>query len=329
MYDNVLPIFRLFGQERQFEWHENTEPGTHNYEVDNRQQSYRFFSQHFGLPITTSEIPVEGQLHTPEQLAVGLPTNNLTILGLARKLAREIKRDSAPEDARARAQWAAATRLRLKALLRYHPPAVVHPWMLGNTKAHGLETLSYRFELSDGLSAAGVWLKAATTPPNAPAIVVLDDRGKRAAADAVAAALNRGEQVLALDLLLTSDAAPDSPWEYSALLATTGERPLGIEAGQLIAIANWLRQVSAPAKVRLEATGIRSQAVAQVTSALEPTLFPDVVVRSGMESFSHLLEAAVPYRQSPDLFCLDFYREFDVQILRALAAAGRADKPGQ
>jgi hypothetical protein len=72
----------------------------------------------------------------------------------------------------------------------------------------------------------------------------------------------------------------------------------------------------------LEATGIRSQVVAQVTAALEPNLFPDVVVRNGMESFSYLLEAAVPYRQAPDLFCLDFYREFDAQILRTLAADG-------
>jgi hypothetical protein len=194
----VLPVFRLFGQESQFEWHENTDPGTHNYEVDNRQQSYRFFSQHFGLPVKTPpEVSVEAQLRTPEQLTVGVPTNNLTILGLARKLAREIKRDAVPPDGQARAQWTATKRAQLKTLLRYRPVTMTHPWTLANTRTHQLESLSCHFEFTDGLSAAGVWLKTATAQTNAPVTLVLDDRGKRDAGEAVAAALDRGERVLA------------------------------------------------------------------------------------------------------------------------------------
>src|SRR2546428_12613324 len=62
MYDSVRPIFSLFGRPAQLQWHENTDPGTHNYELDNRQQSYRFFSEHFGLPVVSREVPVEQQL---------------------------------------------------------------------------------------------------------------------------------------------------------------------------------------------------------------------------------------------------------------------------
>ena len=98
MYDNVLPIFSLFGRQAQLQWQENIDPGTHNYELDNRQQSYRFFCEQFGLPIPPREIPID-QLRTAEQLSAGLPTNNLTILALAKKLAAGIRHDPAPLDA--------------------------------------------------------------------------------------------------------------------------------------------------------------------------------------------------------------------------------------
>jgi dienelactone hydrolase len=320
MYENVLPIFRLFGKEERLQWHENTDPGTHNYELDNRQQSYRFFSESFGLPGKAIESSVDREIRSAEQLSVGVPPNNLTILGLARKLAGEIKRQPLPADANARSRWAAATKTRLNTLVRYSPVSVAHPWMLANTRSNGIETLSYRFALGNGLSATGVWLKAITAPSNAPVTIVLHDQGKRAAGEAVSEAVNRGDQVLALDLLLSGDAAPDSPWEYAALLATTGERPLGIEAAQLIALVKWLQAGSSGREpVRVVTTGIRSQTVALVAAALEQTLFAEIVVRNGMKSLSDLFDVGVPYKQAPELFCLDLYKDFDLDILAVLA----------
>ncbi len=48
IFDYVRPFFRLFGREDNLAWHENTDPSTHNYQLDNRLQSYRFFVKHFG-----------------------------------------------------------------------------------------------------------------------------------------------------------------------------------------------------------------------------------------------------------------------------------------
>src|SRR5882724_3052339 len=281
MYDNVLPIFSLFGRQAQFQWHENTEPGTHNYEIDNRQQSYRFFCEQFGLPMPQREISID-HLRTVEQLSVGLPENNLTILALAKKLAAGTRHDPASSEQRNRSRWGAAKRNRLKDVLRYSPVSVTHPWMLANTRQNGIESLSYRFEFSNGLNAVGVWFKATNTPANSPMTIVLDDEGKRSAGVAVSEALNRGEQVLALDLLLTGDAAPESRWEYAALLATSGERPLGLEAAQLIGVAKWVqRRPAAPAGLRLETTGIRSQSIGLAAAVLEPALFAQVSVHDG------------------------------------------------
>src|SRR5437773_790861 len=106
LFDAVRPIFRLYQNEDGFEWHENRDPGTHNYQLDNRLQAYRFFSQHFNLPIIEREISSDAEIKSYDELLVGLPKENLTILGLARKLGSQITRQPLPGESTARAAWA-------------------------------------------------------------------------------------------------------------------------------------------------------------------------------------------------------------------------------
>lgn len=96
VYDAVKPFFKLYGKEDVFAWHENTDPSTHNYELDNRLQAYRFFSRHFGLSPIEHETPANSEIKGYDQLAVGLPKDNLTILGLARRIANEISYPAVP-----------------------------------------------------------------------------------------------------------------------------------------------------------------------------------------------------------------------------------------
>jgi len=320
IFDAVRPFFRLFGREDAFAWHENADPADHNYQLDNRLQSYRFFSKHFLLAAIEDEIPVDAEIKSYEELAVGLPKDNLTILGLARKLAGEIRREPVPSNGPARTAWAVAEREKLKKVVRLASVTVQHPWGVSNTKNKGLETRSYRFELSNGLSATGVWLKAIASPASAPATIVLHDKGKKAMQAEVSDRVNRGEQVLALDLLFHGDCAPaPNAVGFTQMLATTGDRPIGIQAAQLVAIVRWLRETSGTKQVRLESTGLRNQVAALVAAALEPQLFSEVVIREGMPSMKHLLDAPVTYQEAPTLFCLDLLKEFDLDRLAALA----------
>ena len=39
-----------------------------------------------------------------------------------------------------------------------------------------------------------------------------------------------------------------------------------------------------------------------------------------MKSLSYLLDAPIPYRLAPDLFCLDLYKYFDIDSISAIAA---------
>jgi dienelactone hydrolase len=322
IFDTVKPFFKLYGQEDAFEWHENRDPGTHNYQLDNRLAAYRFFSQHFGLPVISSEIPVGVELKSYDELVVGLPKDNLTILGLARKMAADIQRPPVPSQAAAREKWATSEREALRTVVRYNETGLGRVWTLANTKSKGVETRSYLFAMNNGLSANGVWLKGIESPDNAPVTIVLNDRGKKAASAEASDRVNRDEQALALDLLFIGDAWKGAePYSYAQILGATGDRALGQQAAQLVEITRWMKQRAGASRVRLEVTGIRNQVAALVAAALEPGLFSEIVIHEGMSSFSYLLEAPVTFREAPELFCLDLYRQFDLDRLAVMAPA--------
>jgi dienelactone hydrolase len=328
IYDDIKPFFRVFGKVDALAWHENLDPATHNYQVDNRQAAYRFINRSFNLTGPDEEIPVDSEIKSYDDLVVGLPKDNLTILRLARRFASGIQHQPIPSASAERANWITSERAHLKKSVRYRPVTVTHAWAMANTKHRGVETCSYRFDLSDGLSATGVWLKAIRTPDNSPLTIVLNDKGKQGAANDVCARVNRSEQVLALDLLFFGDASPPSPTSpfYTQLLGAIGGRPIGVEAAQLIALAHWLQGRSPGSRIRLETTGIRTQVVALVACDLDPTLFAQLVTQGGMQSLSFLLDKPVVYDDAPDLFCLDLYAEVD---LAGLATLGEPTKVTQ
>ncbi len=337
IFDAVKPYFALYGKADNLQFHENTDPADHNDELDNRQQAYLFFANAFGLPVAEREIPVGAELKSYSELAVEIPQSSLTILGLARKLAAEITRPPIPAEAAARAVWARAEREKLKTVVRYDPVKVREAWLENSTNSKGVESLWYRFELDDGLSATGIWLRTTGTPDDAPLTVVLDDNGKKAAGKEtwdrmswVANLADRGQQVLVLDLLFTGDAAPDQVFfPFTEGLAATGKRPVGIEAAQLASVARWAVEQWRPRQIRLETAGIRSQVAGLVAAALEPRLFSEMAARAGMESLRYLLDAPVSYYDgqvvAPDLFCLDLFKDFDLDRLAAISEPTRIE----
>ena len=309
-------IYELYGRGSELGFYENRDPGTHNYQLDNREQAYRFFSRAFGLPaITTDSAQAGSELRSYDELVVGLPADNLTILDLARRLARGIVRQPGPPE---------AVRDRLRQVVRYQPAKLDRCWLVASTHKGGVETLSYALRFGDGLSASAVWLKADAARKNAPATIVLHDGGRGQTAPDVAERVNRGEPVLALDLAFLGDAWSER--ETRRLLQNLnglGERPVGIEAAELVAVARWLSTRAATPTVRLETSGIRTQLTTLVAAALEPRLFSEVVARDGMKSLGDALEKPVEFMDAPELFCLDLYQVTDLDGLAGLAAPTR------
>jgi len=314
IFEAVQPFFALMGAPEALEWHENLDPGDHNYQLDNRIQAYRFFTRHFNLPIVEEEPAVAGEIEDPEDLVVGLPEHNLTVLGVARQLARNVGRDSPGLSTSVELE-----RRKLRELIRLSDVDLKHLWAIDNTKEGGIESISYRLEFTDRLSATGVWMKATTASANAPVTIVLNDSGKKDASQVVSKRLNRGEQVLAVDLLFRGEASSPNPAGYTQLVATTGGRPLGIQVSHLLRLTNWVLARSGGTQARIETRGIRSQVTGLIAAALRPDLYSQLVIEEGMGSLGYLLEAPISYHEAPDLFCLDLFAEFDVERLVRMA----------
>ena len=316
LYDRIKPFYSLYGKSDSFAWHENLDPGTHNYQLDNREQSYRFLAKHFHLSGPENEIPVDAEVRSVEELSVGLPRENLTSLDLARRFAGGIHRETmAANDARAK----------LKSLIRYKPATVQQAWMVDNTKNKGVETHSFQLLFDNGLSAAAVWLKSIAAPENAPLTVAINDEGRKALSVDVSERVNRGEQVLALDLLFTGEARPQrpAPFTYALLFSSSGDRPLGLETAQLIGATQWMSQKASVHGARIEAVGLRSQMTSLISAAISPGLYTDVAVRQGIPSLGALLNAPVKFRDAPDVFCLDLDKYFDLDTIAQLGAPAR------
>jgi hypothetical protein len=254
----------LFGKESAFGWHENLILRTTTISSPTGRSPIASSPGILVCP-RSKAIPVESEIKSFDELVVGLPKDNLTILGLAQALAGRV----------ARQPVASSDGAVLRKTLRYQDAGLYHAWALGNTKNKGLETRSYRFDFSNGLSADAVWLKAVATPGDAPATLVLHDQGKKTASDEVADRVNRGEQVLAVDLLFTGSSSPQNPdaSAYTQMLAAVGDRPLGLEAAQLITIVDWLRTTSGSGKVRLGEHPASAKPDGAGGSGAEPGMF--------------------------------------------------------
>jgi dienelactone hydrolase len=322
LYDNVKPFFELYGVPNNLAWHQNLVPGVHNYQLDNRTQAYRFFTEHFHLPVAENEIFSDGEIHSAEELAIGVPTNNLTILGLARRLAASITREPIPAAGRDRAAWILAEREKLQSVVRYKPVSMSRAFRMGNSKGQGFQSLSYRFDLSNGLSTTGMWFKQDDSPLVEPVTIVLNDKGYKAAGQAVYDRLSSGHQVLALDLLFIGANMPEIPdssdWEL--LVDSSGDRSLGLEVAQLLAVTHWLRATTGTPSIQVETNGIRDQVIALIAASIEPNMFSDVTNRNAMKSLAYILDKPVPLRSAPELFCLDLYRDFDIDTFTELSS---------
>jgi len=328
IYDAVRPFWALYGKEDAFAFHADAEVLAHNYGHDDRQQAYGFLDKWFSLPAKPDEIEVGADLNTYSQLAAGVPADNLTILGLARQFAAKLQHPSAPGDAAARTAWTQTERGTLAKIVNYQAVTVDHPWYVADTDHDNVESVSFRFGMSNGLSATGVWIKSEWTPEGAPLTVIVNDAGREGADKEiwdhypeVGYAVERGDQVLVLSILFTGDANPlnGDAGRFGAMMQAAGTPPLGLESAQLIGIAHWAQQRWHPSETKLESSGIRMQVVSLVAAALEPALFKSVMIHNGTHDLGYLLDGPVRSSQVPDLFCRDFYKEFDLAMLKAMA----------
>ncbi len=343
VYSDIKPFFELYGKPGNLQWYDNQDPGTHNYQIDSREASYQFFDSVFHIDAPAKEYSdTDSEVESASDLVVGLPKDNLTILGLAQSFAKSIHHE-APQQASA--EWVHTQRDRLREVVRYSPVSLTHAWLVNATHESGVESHAYRFEFSNGLSATGVLFRSLHAPEAGDTTILISDLGMPSTVSEVGNDLSRGQRVLVLDPLFFGENVPGNPEEdvpgFAQMLSSLGERPLGLEAAQVTATIRWLGEgldhgsatprsgganmARSAAPVKMVTTGPRSETIAVVAAALEPELFGQVELQQSIASLSDVFAHPAAYSKAPEVMCFNLYHDFDFNTLALMAAPAKVN----
>jgi dienelactone hydrolase len=321
LLDAAGPVFKLFGKERNLQTHVNTDPGTHNYLLDNRQAFYRMVGEHFyaGKTFDAKEIPSEAELKTKDRLQVDLPSSNLDFTTLARNLSAELPRDGdLPTEILRAGAWQRSRRGKLRSLVHAHDFPVTAE-TTGTETVGGSAVTRWKLRLGEAWTVPAVEL--APSSPSGTVLRIGDD-GRGALSERARAYLTAGKRVVALDPFHLGESQTQPPgraYLWPLLVGAVGERPVGIQASQVGAVARWLagRKLG---PVTLDASGPRSSLAALVAAGLEEKAIQGVELRGSLGSLKEAIERQTAYASAPEIFCFGLLEAFDIRQLAALSA---------
>lgn len=320
LLDAAEPAFRLYDHSDRLASHVNHDPGTHNFEKDNRQALYRMFGKHFyagDASFNAEEIASDDEVKSKDELAVPLPSENADFHTLALNLLPDLPRERLPE--KAGGDWADSSRLRLAGLVAAHKYEVQAEEPT-ETAAGEIRSRSWKLDVGGDWTVPAVELIKADAVPQTTSIVVADS-GRASAAEAVRRLLEEGHRVLVVDPFYIGESKiPSRDFQFALLVAAVGQRPAGIQASQLAAIARWSKQQHPEEDVRLEALGERMCLAALVAAALETQAVDRVELHGSLASLKQVVERNDAVNEKPEFFCFGLLEAFDICELAALVA---------
>jgi hypothetical protein len=303
------PAFRLYGAGDKLEVHVNHSPGTHNFEQDNREALYRMIGRHFypDSKFDPNEIPCDGEVKSADELKVELPEGNAGFTTIAKRLASEVKRDPSSSDD--------SLRTSLIETLRYSPAQATAEHVATETQG---DTDIHRWKLRIG----DAWTIPATefVPEGAKSsVILLADEGRAKSVQVVDELLKSKTRVLAIDVLHVGESKlPSHDFLFGLLISAVGQRPLGVQAAQINAIADWWStQCGRP--VQLKGVGRRSALMAWTAGALNQKTVSGVTTQGGFASLKDIIDAGLGIPEGPELFCFGLLKVVDVPDLKRLS----------
>lgn len=324
LLESAWPAYKLLGCERHLRSHINYSPGTHNFQQENREVYYRMVGDHFfpgDTAFSASEIPCQKEVKTPADLRVDLPANNKDFHTLAQDLSRGLPLKSAlPDKPGEVASW----RRRLSEVLKTRAAArsyQAEAEQIRHETVAGLNVTEWRLQLGKTWTVPVVELARGNSRK---VTILLADGGRMAGAAEAERLLSDGHRVLAVDLMFFGEAritaAPKPPaYTLALLLASIGDRPLGIQAGQLAAIAGWARsRFGQP--VHVTALGPRTSCCALVGAVYADAAVAGVELHESLGSLKEVIERNWSIRENSELFCFGLLELLDVKQLIALVA---------
>jgi len=311
IYDAVRPTFKAMNALDNFEHHSNHDPGTHNYEADNRSQLYRFLNKHFGLDTPAHDLHQDSEILTESELKVGIDPSQPTMNQLAAERAVEIcAKLNTPRTAYQRKQL----RRRLETVIRLpaYTGRITQPKRTKNLLQGRLSVGPWQLPITAALSGKG---KATS--------LHLSDYGRHTWRQHKPGDTN----AFATDLLSTGEMA-ELPRQLM-MIESSGHRLLGILVAQTLAAAKTIAARCGVHKIDLWAYGPVTCFVAMLSAGLTPDGFSKVTCYDGLGSLKYLLDWRIPYEQAQPLFCSDLLGTVDVPQIRSLMEGVTISEPSR
>lgn len=304
LIDAAAPIFSLLDRRDHLRTHINHKPGSHNFGVDNRQQLYRFMGDVF-YPGDTSfdakEIPSEAEVKSYDDLLVPLPEDNHSFNSIALGLMKGLPKPQSGSEAEQR-----------KRLLK-----IVHAKEYTATaKKVGGEGGVAHFQFALGRD----WTVPATvfTPPEVKGTTLLiADEGRAKQTTAVTQLMEDGYRVVALDPFFFGESKIKSrDFLHVILMHAVGERALGVQSGQLAAIADWAAEAYG-GPVGLQSIGPRLSVSARL-AAVQTEAIQSVTLHDPMTSLKEVITENRGANHLPEMMCFGLLEAFDLKQIEAL-----------
>jgi dienelactone hydrolase len=311
---NLIPVWKLFGADDKLRFYTSTNPGTHNFEADNRAALYRFLADMRFVDRSFS--PDEGDLAaiTPPsaQLRVGI-SERATLRKLTDSITDRIKRSPLPATKEELPAWQKEKREHLRSILHISTPPIAQRIP---RKKRGRELAApLVWRVGDAWTVVGVSHEP-KGPLKGTTVIISDSRKDACVGEEAARAVEAGDRAVALDLLHTGDLhLRYGDALYSLFFAATNRPSIGIQVDQLRSVIQSLRGNQAR-PVNLVACSMRMSFVALATTGVDDQ---NAIGALTLYDPRQSLLGAAGIHKRPEMFPFGILTELDMPELYVLA----------
>lgn len=289
------PYYSLYNAVGKLTWHTNFDPG-HNYGQENREAFYRFVRDQFyggnDAAFSEKEVPSANDVRTPEQLKIALPDRNLDFHKLAVKLAEGLPRKTGA--------------VKLADAVKARSYTVTATQAGPGQQVEGIPVRYWRLRLDNDWTLPAVEMGEAANPN---VTVLMGDRGRAdLAAEARRLVRREGRRVIAVDPFYFGESKiARRDWLFALLISSVGDRPLGIQASQIAAVARW-----AGKPVVVESFGTRTSLIAAVAAVLDPKSIASAKTHGALSSLHDVLRSDLAVDKFPEFFTFGLLEAWDL-----------------
>jgi hypothetical protein len=320
LLDAARPAFARLNALKKLDSHVNDDPGTHNFDKDNRQALYKMLGTHFFAGDATyknDEIECAKEVKKIDELTVPLPEPNADFNTLAKSLMASLPRSGdLPQEKAAAMQWQSERRKELRADVKF-AELPIQAVIAGKGEDGGTSVIRWRMKIGDAWSVPVVEISRGKSQGTT---ILLRDAGRNSPA-MITKLVQAGQRVLAVDPFYFGECKfPSHQVLFALMLATVGERPLGLQAAQIAAITGWAKKEFGGETPSVVVDGPRLSVAALVACASAPGAFEKLRLINSFGSLKQLIEQNRTVDQMPELFCFGLLDVCDIRQLVAMAA---------